>query len=1025
MRNTFRKNKTETTKFDVKYPKSNQSKNNFTTRIKKIEEFNPIITRKTTNEIREEKINDRIMRTKISEITTTMTKVKKYQKITKINAEKKETDIRSNPQSYRENKKIKQKEINQTTQNNYNNNTVRIRNKKIENNRYNKYKTLKTFENVRNLNPANANCLMSKLVISNNRSNYFHKKPLLEKYSQIDSTKKESNNIFDKENIYSKPLFTSENRENKFRCNSQNSKSIPNHSFRYLVHEASQNKELSNSFNKYYEKRLQNKLSDNYLTNITTQKSQDKDSLFSKEERDLLKKLRNNSNRKYQMLNQAKYDFNTVNNSNHCLEELNIYNPNTYNGFNNTFNSGYSNLRNNSNSNNYYNTNTNTIQNNETIKRKSINTINSQSSINYEKRIVRPLFNSPDFNDNDNDNYSPNKNLYNTFVEFENVDRLNLSKNENDLNVQNVNLENLLIIENFYNKINDKLVNEQKCLKEIYDLINFNLAKKFYEEEINIFQQKQNIRTVIYYVKTEILCQFVLYDICSTKNFDQSLIILKNIFNELHKNFIILVSLIIRKYKTSGGDMFNKLKNIVKNYNFEKMNNEITEITESKLLDIMFDSLKNIYTCYKMLIENLYKKFYYEEDSNNKTIKFPYCLKNKNTNRKETIIIKSHFFMDAYENINYFEFTDLKNFFYLYLFSSSIRNNFNNNNTIINDSYNLYNNTSINFNNYSNIENENNILKNSLSSTLSSMNFRTYRNNINNETYNYDIYSKENENINDISSNLRKSSPSPIKYIPINRFKIKNIQLNTPTTPNMKSNMPISCSLISPIYPKNNEELQNSVYKDEKSILNKIEKIINNNPNISLRLPPIKDYYEYSLVFDLDSTLVYLYKDVKYENNNFVEKKTLILRPGLIEFLHDMKSIYELILFSSGVESYVDPLVNIIEKNEKFFEYILYKKHITKDSYGNYVKNIGLLGRNMRKILIIDDLPQYLKLNKKNSICIRPFYGDTVKDRNTLKILGNVLKKIRFDADDSKDITDSLRIFKKDLYPDVIEEIDD
>ena len=51
------------------------------------------------------------MRTKISEITTTMTKVKKYQKITKINAEKKETDIKSNPQSYRENKKIRQKEI--------------------------------------------------------------------------------------------------------------------------------------------------------------------------------------------------------------------------------------------------------------------------------------------------------------------------------------------------------------------------------------------------------------------------------------------------------------------------------------------------------------------------------------------------------------------------------------------------------------------------------------------------------------------------------------------------------------------------------------------------------------------------------------------------------------------------------------------------------------------------------------------------------------------------------------------------
>ena len=1032
MRNTLRNKKTDSPKFEVIYPKNNQKKNYFTPHIKKIDKFNPITTRKSINEINRAKINDKIIKAKILE--TKSTKLKKYQKISKINTENNDNETKSSPQTHRIIKKIKQKEICQTTHNNIDVNTLfKLRKSKIDNNIKNRYKTLETYDNIKNVKFSNNNnCNISKLVISSNKSNYFHKKPLIEKYLKINSKKKEKNN----KNIYSKPIMKSEIRENKFRHSSRNSNSIPNRSFLYLVHQASKNKELSNSFNKYYEKGLKNKLTDNYLNNTTRHKSKENENCFTKEEIDTLKKLRSNSKRQYyQMLNMTKYNLSTVNNPNNFLEDLRISNSNFHNGCNNTFYSGFSTVRNQANSNTNYNTNVNTAQNNETLKKSSV-TLNSNINNNdtYERKLVRPRFNSPDYND-DNVNCSPNKNLYQTFIEFENINTENLNKN-GYCNIKNINLENLLIIENFYRQITDKLLIEEKCLKEICELINFNLTKKYYYEEINIFQQKKNIRTVIYYIKTEILCQFILYDICSSKHFDQSLIILKNIFDDLHKNFIILISLIIRKYKTSGGEMFHNLRNIVKKYYYEKKSKVITEINEGKLLHIMYDSLKNIYTCYKMLIENIYKKFYYDEDLDNKAIKFPYCLKNKNNSRKETLIIKSHFFIDAYENINDFKFTDLKDFFYLYLYCNSIRNvfeinvinngNFNTNNNIINN--NIINNNIID---YTNIENNNNFVKkHSLSNTVSSINLKSRQGTINIiEKNNNETNSKENDNINVTISqnmnNLHKSSTSPIKYIPIHKFKIKNIQVNSPISSNILSKNLIFNSLVSPIYTKKKEEIKNIIYKHDASILNKIEKIINNNPNISHRLPPIKDYYEYSLILDLDSTLVYLSKGLIRENNNYIEKKTLILRPGLIEFLHDMKSIYELILFSSGVDSYVDPLVNVIEKNEKFFEYVLYKKHITKDEYGNYVKNIRLLGRDMKKMIVIDDSPQYLKLNKKNSICIKPFYGDTVEDRNTLKILGNVLKKIRFDADDTKDITESLRVYKKDLYPDVIEELDE
>ena len=47
-------------------------------------------------------------------------------------------------------------------------------------------------------------------------------------------------------------------------------------------------------------------------------------------------------------------------------------------------------------------------------------------------------------------------------------------------------------------------------------------------------------------------------------------------------------------------------------------------------------------------------------------------------------------------------------------------------------------------------------------------------------------------------------------------------------------------------------------------------------------------------------------------------------------------------------------------------------------------------------------------MQERNGICIKAFYGDIVTERNTLKILGKILEKIRFDADEDGDIRKSL-----------------
>ena len=180
------------------------------------------------------------------------------------------------------------------------------------------------------------------------------------------------------------------------------------------------------------------------------------------------------------------------------------------------------------------------------------------------------------------------------------------------------------------------------------------------------------------------------------------------------------------------------------------------------------------------------------------------------------------------------------------------------------------------------------------------------------------------------------------------------------------------------------------------------------NPNNTFKtqssicyLPKINtNLYRYSLVLDLDETLIYL----KKENNN----KILILRPYLFQFLSKMKLLYELILFSFGTPEYVDPILNILEKKEKYFEYRLYRHHATLNGV-DYVKDLNKIGRDLKTTIIIDNLPQAFKLQKYNGICIKAFYGDTISDRNTLKVLSEILERIRYDADETQDIRYSLR----------------
>ena len=158
-----------------------------------------------------------------------------------------------------------------------------------------------------------------------------------------------------------------------------------------------------------------------------------------------------------------------------------------------------------------------------------------------------------------------------------------------------------------------------------------------------------------------------------------------------------------------------------------------------------------------------------------------------------------------------------------------------------------------------------------------------------------------------------------------------------------------------------------------------------------------KDNYNLTIILDLDKTLLYSEESNEEEEEEEEEeekeqKNEIILRPGLFEFLDKLKNLkIELIIFTSSNRKRADELINIIEKNKKYFNKRLYREYCTLIGAA-YVKDISKLGRDLTKTIIIDNDLGCFYLQQENGILIKSFKGE--KDDNKLFNLYQILEKI-------------------------------
>lgn len=160
---------------------------------------------------------------------------------------------------------------------------------------------------------------------------------------------------------------------------------------------------------------------------------------------------------------------------------------------------------------------------------------------------------------------------------------------------------------------------------------------------------------------------------------------------------------------------------------------------------------------------------------------------------------------------------------------------------------------------------------------------------------------------------------------------------------------------------------------------------------------PEKNDGKPTLVLDLDNTLLFptnkkpdeYTQEISLIYNGRKQSIWFIERPHLQEFLEELHRKYEIVVFTAGIKQYGMKIIRRIDKKNRI-KYLLDRRFCTvygKNSRNQdlYIKDLRILGRDLRRTIIIDDREYSYILQISNGQWIPAFNGET-EDTALLKL---------------------------------------
>lgn len=178
----------------------------------------------------------------------------------------------------------------------------------------------------------------------------------------------------------------------------------------------------------------------------------------------------------------------------------------------------------------------------------------------------------------------------------------------------------------------------------------------------------------------------------------------------------------------------------------------------------------------------------------------------------------------------------------------------------------------------------------------------------------------------------------------------------------------------------NNNNNNNAAHESHRQILHGHKPHEQQHYLLPRMLP--SDAHKKCLIVDLDETLVHSsFKPVKnadfvipVEIDNVVHQVYVLKRPHTDHFLERIGALFECILFTASLAKYADPVADLLDKRRIFRTRLFREACVFYE--GNYVKDLERLGRDLRKVIIIDNSPASYAFHPDNAVAVRTWFDD-------------------------------------------------
>ena len=602
--------------------------------------------------------------------------------------------------------------------------------------------------------------------------------------------------------------------------------------------------------------------------------------------------------------------------------------------------------------------NNNNNNNNNSIKNNNNNSNNKSKNFKTLKDSISNIitepynFNQLSINDNNDNNNSNNIN------NISNNNKDNNNKNNNNSNINNNNSNNTLKSNKSRNSIhlygpNWVKVKKTEIIERKFsnDLLSKSLKRynnhKITQSESNLIELDEKI-SIEKYELLEKKNKNIIYKI-NTENFDFSFL------NENEKFYEQLI-------KDFNG---NFLKNI---------------FYKEKIASFF---IKNIID--KNILGNAFKN----------NIEFNKFLK------REICLLLSILFLNKYKNLSDLELNDYNNCLYychinfLFIVNVVVQNfNYINNNNEFNKLLVLIevNKDRINNDKFnSDFHLQNKLIKNILLNLLTKLNYINRKiTKIILDIFNLD----KNLNFIDVVNNYLNNNQTILDTINFNINNNINNENEIIENNNINNNLNNNNNNNANDFLTNNNNNNNTSINNNTTINNN-NYILQDNTNIDDSfnipqpdppfLPEKTSTKEYTLVLDLDETLVHYCEEDENEDDAYVK-----VRMGTENFINVLSEYCEIIIFTASTQYYADIVIDGLDCKDKISGK-LYRQH-TSIVNGFNIKDLSLLGRDLTKTIIIDNIEENYSLQPKNGLNISDFEGD--ENDNELNYLLEDLLKI-------------------------------